>query len=98
MAAGPSLVDRVAELFPLCYGQPLARMVRLTIDHVTAVSTGTSIRFGRTGVDRKDPIGQLVRELIIRRGRAATGAPEQTPVALLWRSPGAPALARAAWC
>ena len=45
-----ALVDRVAGLFLLCDGQPLARMVRLTTGHVSADASATSIRFGRTEV------------------------------------------------
>jgi hypothetical protein len=81
-----ALVDRVAGLFLLCYGQPLARMVRLTADHVSAEPGATSIRFGRTDVDLPEATGQLVRELIAtHRGRAVTGAPERTT----WLFPGA---------
>ncbi|MDP1807732.1 MAG: hypothetical protein Q8K72_21320, partial [Acidimicrobiales bacterium] len=80
-----ALVDRVAGLLLLCYGQPLARMVRLKAEDVIADGDRTSIRFGRTEVDLKEPIGELVRELISHRGRATTGAPERTP----WLFPGA---------
>ena len=85
------LVDRVAGLFLLCYGQPLARMVRLTADHVTADANGTSIRFGRTEVNLPDPTGQLVRQLIATNpARAVTGAPERTPWLFSGAHPGRP--------
>lgn len=80
-----ALVDRVAGLLLLCYGQPLARMVRLKAEDVVPEGARTSIRFGRTEVDLKEPIGELVRELICHRGRATTGAPDRTP----WLFPGA---------
>lgn len=79
------LVDRVAGLFLLCYGQALARIVRLKTDHVIIDGTRTSIRFGRTEVDLKEPIGELARQLISHRGRATTGTPDRTS----WLFPGA---------
>lgn len=80
-----ALVDRVAGLFLLCYGQALARTVRLKTDHVIVDGARMSIRFGRTEVDLQEPIGELVRQLIRHRGRATTGTPNRTP----WLFPGA---------
>ena len=62
-----------AGLLLLCYGQALARMVRLKTADVIADGARTSIRFGKTEVDLKEPIGELVRELICHRVRATTG-------------------------
>ncbi|MDQ6949666.1 MAG: hypothetical protein M3256_26320, partial [Actinomycetota bacterium] len=80
------LVDRVAGLFLLCYGQPLSRLTRLKIGHVTTSSSGTSIRFGRTEVELLEVVGGLVGDLVAnRKGRASTGASDQSP----WLFPGA---------
>lgn len=80
------LVDRVAGLFLLCYGQPMARMVRRTADHLKTDADGTSVRFGRTDLNLPNATGQLVRDLVTtNRGRAVTGTPERTP----WLFPGA---------
>lgn len=80
------LVDRVAGLLLLCYGQTLSRLVRLKRDDVVLGPAGTSIRFGPTETTLADPVDRLVGELQARpQGRAATGAPESSP----WLFPGA---------
>jgi hypothetical protein len=70
------LVDRVAGLLLLCYGQTLTRLVRLRTGDLVGGVEGVSIRFGRTELVLAQGIGTLVTELAGRPGRrATTGAP-----------------------
>ncbi len=80
------LGDRVAGLLLLCYGQTLARIVRLRREDVTVGPAGTSIRFGSTETVLAAPVDRLVADLRGRpQGRAATAAPACGP----WLFPGA---------
>lgn len=80
------LVDRVAGLLLLCYGQTFARMVRLRHDDIVVGVGGTSIRLGATEVILTGPVGRLVEELLSHpQGRASTAAPQRAP----WLFPGA---------
>lgn len=79
------LVVRVAGLFLCCYGQPLARMVRLRIEDVHDTGETVSVRFGRTAAVLPPAIAVLVRELVASPGRAVTGTTQRTS----WLFPGA---------
>ncbi len=66
-----ALVDRVAGLLVLLYGQPLTRIVGLTVDRVGVDRVATTIRFGTEDVELVEPLGWLVRRLVAeRRGHA----------------------------
>ncbi len=79
------LVDRVAGLPLLCYGQTLARIARLQRNDVV-VGVSASIRFGATGIVLADPVDRLVRQLLsCPQGRATTAAPDTT----VWLFPAA---------
>ena len=80
------LVDRVAGLLLLCYGQALARIVRLKREDVVLGTAGTTIRLGPTETILAAPVDRLVVELRSRpQGKAVTGAPDCSP----WLFPGA---------
>ncbi|MDQ1444684.1 MAG: hypothetical protein QOI20_1148 [Acidimicrobiaceae bacterium] len=80
------LVDRVAGLLLLCYGQQLARVARLKRDDIVIGAAGTSIRFGPIETVLADPVDRLLGELLARpQGKATTGAPDRSQ----WLFPGA---------
>lgn len=83
---GLRVAERVAGLFVACYGQTPARLVRLTIDHVSIGAETVSVRFGRDDIVLPPAVAAVVVELIgSRRGRAAT-EPQATS---RWLFPGA---------
>lgn len=85
------LVDRVAGLLLLCYGQTLTRLVRLRTGDLVGGVEGVSIRFGRTELVLAQGIGTLVTELAGRPGRrATTGAPDDSPWLFAGAQPGRP--------
>jgi integrase len=75
------LVDRVAGLLLLCYGQPLARLARMKVADVAETDGGdTAIQFGRSLLVLAEPIAGLVRQLVANpHRRATTGAPDLNP-------------------
>ncbi|WP_131808180.1 hypothetical protein [Mycolicibacterium phlei] len=76
-------VDRVAGLLVLLFGQPLSRIVQITVDQVSA--SGDSITLGDTPVQMPPPINTLVKELRgQRQGRALLGRHIDSP----WLFPG----------
>src|SRR5271165_3640828 len=67
-----AIEDRVAGLLVLLYGQPLARIARLTRDQVTDSPAGVRLLLGTTPLELPAPLDELVRQLLSRRhGRAA---------------------------
>jgi hypothetical protein len=81
-----AVVDRVAGLFVACYGQTLARLVRLTVDDVTVDAEKVTIRFGRDAVVLPDPVAGLLARLVADRpGRATTAGTAERR----WLFPGA---------
>lgn len=80
-----AIEDRVAGLLVLLYGQPLARLTRLTRDQVTDSPAGVTVSLGTTPAELPEPLGGLVRQLLGRRhGRAAVGRTTDHP----WLFPG----------
>ena len=80
-----AIEDRVAGLLVLLYGQPLARIARLTRDQVTDSPDGVTLLLGTMPVDLPSPLDGLVRQLLGRRhGRAAVGRTSDHP----WLFPG----------
>jgi hypothetical protein len=83
------LVDRVAGLLVMHYGQPLARIVRLRTHDVTTTPTATTIAFGSTPTELSDAEARLVLRLVAdRRGRATTGAGTASPWLFVGARPG----------
>lgn len=80
------LVDRVAGLLVLLYGQALTRVARLDMSRVRQDVDGTVLlALGRDEVRLPPPVGALVAELVATpRGRATVGAPAASP----WLFPG----------
>jgi len=77
--------DRVAGLLVLLYGQPLARIARLTRDQVTDSADGITLLLGTMPVELPGPLDGLVRQMLARRhGRAAVGRTSDHP----WLFPG----------
>jgi hypothetical protein len=77
--------DRLAGLLVLLYAQPVARISRLTTDHVTTDGITVKIRFGPAPVTLPDPVADLTRQLLDgNRGHATTGAGSPSP----WLFPG----------
>jgi len=69
-----AIEDRVAGLLVLLYGQPLARIARLTRDQVTDSPDSVTLLLGSMPVEIPSPLDGLVRQLLARRhGRAAVG-------------------------
>ncbi len=80
-----AIEDRVAGLLVLLYGQPLARIARLTRDQVTDSPSGVALLLGTMPVELPAPLDGLVRQLLSRRhGRAAVGRTSDHP----WLFPG----------
>ena len=75
----------MAGLLVLLYGQPLARIARLTRDQVTLTPDRATLTLGTMPLDLPAPLDQLVRQLLDRRhGRAAVGRTSDHP----WLFPG----------
>ena len=75
----------MAGLLVLLYGQPLARIARLTRNQVTDSPDGVTLLLGTMPVEIPGPLDSLVRRLLARRhGRAAVGRTSDHP----WLLPG----------
>lgn len=81
---------RVAGTLLLCYGQPLARIVRLQLDHVNDNQDTVSITFGHTEVVLPPAIAELIRALAAHPGRAVTGKTQRTKWLFPGQRPGRP--------
>jgi hypothetical protein len=80
-----AIEDRVAGLLVLLYGQPLARIARLTRDQVTLTPDRARLLLGTTPIELPKPLDDLVRQLLGRRhGHAAVGRTSNHP----WMFPG----------
>jgi len=80
-----AIQDRVAGLLVLLYGQPLARIARLTRDQIILTPNQTQLALGTVPLDLPAPLDQLVRQLLDRRhGHAAVGRTSDHP----WLFPG----------
>jgi len=80
-----AIEDRVAGLLVLLYGQPLARIARLTRDQVTDSPDSVTLLLGTMPVELHDPLDGLIRQLLARgHGRAAVGRTSDHP----WLFPG----------
>jgi hypothetical protein len=77
--------DRLAGLLVLLYAQPVARVTRLTTDHVTVSGTTVQIHLGPAPITLPEPVAGLARQLLDgKRGHATTGAAGPSP----WLFPG----------
>jgi hypothetical protein len=77
--------DRLAGLLVLLYAQPVARVSRLTTDHVTTDDTTVRIRLGSVPIALPELVANLTRHLLTgKRGHATTGAGYPSP----WLFPG----------
>ena len=77
--------DRVAGLLVLLYGQPLARIARLTRGQVTDSPGSVTLLLGTMPIELPEPLGGLVRRLLSHRhGRAVVGRTSDHP----WLFPG----------
>jgi hypothetical protein len=77
--------DRLAGLLVLLYAQPVARISRLTTDHLTIDATTVRIRLGSAPVALPEPVANLTRQVLTgKRGHATTGAGHPSP----WLFPG----------
>jgi hypothetical protein len=81
--------DRLAGLLVLLYAQPVARISRLTTDHITIDDTkdGITVRIhlGTAPIVLPDLVADLTRQLLNgKRGHATTGAGHTSP----WLFPG----------
>ena len=80
-----AIEDRVAGLLVLLYGQPLARIARLTRDQITLTPARAQLLLGTNPLDLPAPLDELVRQLLGRRhGHAAVGRTHDHP----WVFPG----------
>jgi hypothetical protein len=77
--------DRLAGLLVLLYAQPVARVARLTTDHLTVSGTTVQIHLGPAPITLPEPVAGLARQLLGgKRGHATTGAAGPSP----WLFPG----------
>ncbi|WP_327031730.1 hypothetical protein [Micromonospora ureilytica] len=84
-------VDRVAGLLVLLYAQPVSRIVRLTVDHVSTGEAGTHLALGRKPVHLPTPLDDLVGQLVTRRhGFAVVGRITDHPWLFPGGAPGRP--------
>lgn len=74
---------RVAGLFVLLYGQHTSRIAAMTVDQVIVNGHNVQVRFGEDPVTLPDPVDQLVRELLPRRGHSSHNPTERD-----WLFPG----------
>ncbi|WP_151481740.1 site-specific integrase [Streptomyces albicerus] len=65
---------RVAGLFVLLFGQPLTRIVQLTVDDVHLDGPCVQVCFAQDAIMLPAPLTNLVRELIGRRGQSSFSA------------------------
>jgi len=80
-----ALVDRVAGLLVICYGQPASRIIELTVDRVGQHGDTTTLRLGRTDIELPDAFAALILRLVDERhGYAAVDSPDAG-----WLFPGA---------
>jgi hypothetical protein len=80
-----AIEDRVAGLLVLLYGQPIARIARLTRDQITSSARQVQLLLGTVPLDLPEPLGELARQLLDRtHGRAALGRSGDQ----LWAFPG----------
>jgi len=79
-----ALADRVAALLVILYAQPLATIVRLTIDDVTISAASVLLSLGRDPIELPEPLGALVAGLASARTGRATVAADTGP----WLFPG----------
>ncbi|MGW4094676.1 hypothetical protein [Nocardia sp. NPDC004750] len=75
---------RVAFTLLLLYGQPLSRIVRLTIEDVIISDDGVSIRFGKPPTPVPVPFADMVLDLIDQRTNMRTATNPNS----LWLFPG----------
>jgi len=69
-----AIEDRVAGLLVLLYGQPLARIARLTRDQITLTPNRAQLVLGTTPLELPAPLNELARQILGRRhGHAAVG-------------------------
>ena len=83
-----AIEDRVAGLLVLLYGQPLARIARLTSDQITCTPSQVRMLLGTTPLELPAPLDELARLLgSRRRGHAAAGRTDDYPWAFpnRWR-------------
>jgi hypothetical protein len=72
-----ALVDRVAGLLVICYGQPASRIVELTVDRVGQHGAMTTLRIGSTDIELPDAFAALLGRLVNdRRGYAVVDSPD----------------------
>ena len=87
---GLALVDRVAGLLVLLYGQPVTRIAALTTDRVGGSIDSTTLRFGVEDVELIEPLGKLVHQLVIERPSHAALGVGGAPWLFPGGRPGAP--------
>ena len=86
-----AIEDRVAGLLVLLYGQPLARIARLTRDQITRSPQRVQLLLGTVPLDLPAPLDELVRQLLGRtHGRAAVARADDQPWAFPGGAPGHP--------
>lgn len=80
-----SASDRVAGLLVLLYAQPAARIVRLTVDHITSRAAIPQLRLGRSTITLIEPLADLACRLPERHpGGMAAHLADDSP----WLFPG----------
>lgn len=85
------IVDRVAGLLILLYGQPASRIVALTVDQIGIGPEGTQLSLGRTPLHLPSPLDDLVGRLLARRhGFTSVGRTTDHPWLFAGGSPGRP--------
>jgi hypothetical protein len=86
---------RVAGLFVLLYGQPLTRILRLTVQDVRRGGRQVAVRFGRADVVLPQPLATLVIDLLDRPCGASLARRPGTPWLFAGWTPGRPLSAQA---
>ncbi len=88
---GHAIEDRVAGLLVLLYGQPLARIARLTRDQITHSPLRVQLLLGTVPLDLPAPLDELARQLLNRtHGRAAVARAHDQPWVFPGGAPGHP--------
>jgi integrase len=84
------LTCRVAGILFLLFGQPVTRIVHLTLDDVDVTDSGISLNFGDHVVSVPEPFGDLIRRYLDQRPNIATAGNSDSRFLFVGYTPGKP--------
>jgi hypothetical protein len=84
------LMSRVAGMLFLLYGQPLTRVVHLTLNDVRVSDGGVSLKLGEHPIAVPEPFGALVRRYLEARPNTSTAGNSDSSFLFVGYTPGKP--------